>query len=131
MDKAGLDRPCLWFISFAGFSRMRAAVLALLLVSAAAPAQIPANFTRAEPAEKIDTIPAAQDIPFPGTMIVAVDATDTERGIFTIQQRIPVNQAGDLVLLYPKWLPGNHAPSGPINKESGRASCRARVCQTV
>lgn len=95
---------------------MRSALLALLLVSAAAPAQLPANFTRAEPAEKIDTIPAARDIPFPGTMTVAVDATDTERGIFTIRQRIPVEKAGDLVLLYPKWLPGNHAPSGPINK---------------
>jgi predicted metalloprotease with PDZ domain len=32
---------------------------------------------------------------------------------------VPVPGPGDFVLLYPKWLPGNHAPSGQINKVAG------------
>ncbi|MGA9795101.1 MAG: hypothetical protein WBQ17_06140 [Rhizomicrobium sp.] len=64
-------------------------------------------------------IPAPQDIPYPGTIDLSVDATDTMRGIFHIHETIPVSQSGDLVLLYPEWLPGNHSPSGPIDKVAG------------
>src|SRR4051812_46676807 len=56
---------------------MRAALAALLLVTAApVMAQTPANFTRATPAPKIDTIPPARDVRFPGTIRLHVDATD-------------------------------------------------------
>ena len=98
---------------------MRVIALALLLASTAAGAQLPANFTKAEPSAKTDTIPAARDIAYPGTMMLQVDATDVTRGIFRIHQRIPVDKAGDLVLLYPEWLPGHHSPEGQINKVAG------------
>ena len=52
-------------------------------------------------------------------MVLAVDATDTARGIFRVQQTIPVEKAGPMVLLYPNWLPGNHAPRGQIEKLAG------------
>jgi predicted metalloprotease with PDZ domain len=36
-----------------------------------------------------------------------------------VHEHVPVAHAGDLVLLYPKWLPGHHSPSGQINKVAG------------
>ena len=64
-------------------------------------------------------IPAARDVPYaPGAIAVEVDATNLGQRIFRVKQSIPV-QAGHLVLLYPQWLPGNHAPRGPIDKIAG------------
>ena len=65
------------------------------------------------------SIPAPQDKPYPGTIKLSVDATDTTRAIFRVHETIPVAQSGLLTLLYPKWLPGNHGPSGPIDKFAG------------
>jgi len=62
------------------------------------------------------TIPEARDIPYPGTMKLVVDAQDNEQGVFKITQTIPVARAGKMTLLYPEWLPGNHAPRGEIEK---------------
>jgi predicted metalloprotease with PDZ domain len=65
-------------------------------------------------------IPAPKDVAYPGTIKLAVDATDTTRGIFRIHETIPVPQGtSDFILLYPQWLPGNHSPSGTINKLAG------------
>ncbi len=64
-------------------------------------------------------IPAPQDKPYPGVVKLAVDATDTTRAIFRVHESIPVAQPGAMALLFPKWLPGNHGPSGPIDKLAG------------
>ena len=72
-----------------------------------------------QPTPIVDAIPAAKDIPYPGAMILKVDATDVDRAIFRVEQRIPVAQAGPVTLLLPKWLPGNHAPRGQIEKLTG------------
>ncbi len=64
-------------------------------------------------------IPQAKDVPFPGTMTLDVDATDTDQGIFRVRQTLPVPAAGPMVLLFPKWLPGTHAPRGQIEKLAG------------
>ncbi len=45
---------------------------------------------------------------------VEVDATETARKIIHARESIPV-KPGKLTLYYPKWLPGEHAPTGPIN----------------
>src|SRR3954470_9639926 len=64
------------------------------------------------------TAPPA-DTPYaPGTIRLAVDATDLSQRIFKVRETIPV-AAGELTLLYPQWLPGNHSPSGPIDKLAG------------
>ncbi|PWU08833.1 MAG: hypothetical protein C5B51_07140 [Terriglobia bacterium] len=42
-----------------------------------------------------------------------VDATDAPRRVFHVQMTMPV-KAGPLTLLYPEWIPGEHAPTGPI-----------------
>ena len=70
------------------------------------------------PAPAPPQIPAPIDRPYPGTIRLRVDATDIGRGIFHVHETIPV-KSGPLILLYPKWLPGNHGPSGPIDKFAG------------
>ena len=62
--------------------------------------------------------PAPQDTPYPGTLILHVDASDTTQGIFSAHETIPVT-AGDLTLLYPQWIPGDHSPSGPVAQMAG------------
>ena len=47
------------------------------------------------------------------TIAISVDATHAPRKIFYASLRIPAS-AGDLTLYYPKWIPGEHAPDGPV-----------------
>jgi predicted metalloprotease with PDZ domain len=63
-------------------------------------------------------VPAPQNVPYQGTLKINVDATDIGRRIFRVHETIPT-QAGALTLLYPQWLPGNHSPTGPIDKFAG------------
>ncbi|HST28018.1 MAG TPA: peptidase M61 [Rudaea sp.] len=65
-------------------------------------------------------VPPPQDTPYPGTIAIHVDASDTTQGIFRVRETIPV-RAGALTLLYPKWIPGNHSPSGPVDMLAGLA----------
>jgi len=44
---------------------------------------------------------------------IVLDASDAPRKIFHAQLAIPAT-AGTLTLYYPKWIPGEHAPSGPV-----------------
>jgi len=64
-------------------------------------------------------IPAPKDTPYPGTIRLSVVATDVQRGIFTIRETVPVRGGEALTLLYPKWQPGNHSPSGRVDKVAG------------
>ncbi|MEG2313625.1 peptidase M61 [Brevundimonas sp.] len=66
----------------------------------------------------IPPIPAPTQDAYPGVIRYEVDASDVERKIVRVRQTIPVS-AGDLTLLYPKFLPGNHAATGPIQLISG------------
>jgi len=63
-------------------------------------------------------VPAPKDVAFPGTMQISVDATDLAHRVFRVHEVIPA-QAGRLTLLYPQWIPGNHSPTGPIDKLAG------------
>jgi len=63
-------------------------------------------------------VPAPLDTPYPGTIAIHVDATDLAQRIFRVRETIPV-QPGPLTLLLPQWLPGNHGPTGPIDKIAG------------
>jgi predicted metalloprotease with PDZ domain len=47
------------------------------------------------------------------TVTLVVDATSAPRKIFHAKMEIPVS-GGDLTLYYPKWIPGEHAPDGPV-----------------
>jgi predicted metalloprotease with PDZ domain len=52
------------------------------------------------------------------TIIISVDASDAPRKIFHAQLTIPAS-AGTLTLYYPKWIPGEHGPTGPIQDLTG------------
>jgi predicted metalloprotease with PDZ domain len=69
-------------------------------------------------ARAVEISPAPQDMPYPGVITLKVDATDIEHHIFAVHESIPV-KPGVLTLLYPQWLPGNHAPRGPIDSLAG------------
>ncbi len=71
-----------------------------------------------EPAPLPPPIAAPRETPYPGVIELLVDLTDNQRRIVNVHETIPV-QAGDLTLLYPKWIPGNHSPTGPISKVAG------------
>lgn len=90
------------------------ALTVLLLASAAA-----AQNSAPQPLPFEDRIPVARDLPYPGTMLLKVDATDVGRAIYRVKQTIPVAQAGPMVLLMPAWLPGKHAARGEIEKLTG------------
>ena len=49
---------------------------------------------------------------------IRVDATDAPRNILHSHLTIPVS-AGPLNLFYPKWIPGEHGPTGPIENLTG------------
>lgn len=63
-------------------------------------------------------VPAPKDIPFDGTLKIQVDATDIAHRVFRVRETVPA-QPGPLTLLYPQWLPGNHSPTGAIDKMAG------------
>jgi predicted metalloprotease with PDZ domain len=102
------------------------------LASPAAAQLVPAINSKPLATAKIDTIPAPRDIAFPGIIQLTVDASDVTRGIFRVRERVPVAGPGDLVMLYPKWIPGGHSPRGQINKVAGfRASANGRELSWV
>jgi predicted metalloprotease with PDZ domain len=80
------------------------------LFSATAVAQVPAAQT-----------PAASDLPAaPGTaasaaapLTLLVDARDVRRGVLHVALDVP-NAGGPTRLVFPKWVPGEHAPANPV-----------------
>ena len=71
---------------------MRFLPVALLLVCGAAPGQTP--------------------------ITLSVDLRDAPKKILHAEEVIPVH-AGANTLVYPKWIPGEHMPSGPIDDMAG------------
>src|SRR3984885_9617674 len=66
----------------------------------------------------ITPIVAPKDRAYAGEIQLAVDATDTGRRIVHVHETLS-GIGPDAVLLYPKWLPGTHAPEGPIDRLGG------------
>src|SRR5436190_3297580 len=61
----------------------------------------------------ISAVPA-----FAAPMTLRVDATEAPRKIYHAELKIPA-APGPMTLFYPKWIPGDHAPSGPVNDLAG------------
>jgi predicted metalloprotease with PDZ domain len=51
-------------------------------------------------------------------VLLDVDATDAGRCLLHAKLHIPASP-GKLTLFYPKWIPGEHGPTGPINDLTG------------
>jgi len=66
----------------------------------------------------VGATPAASGPKYPAPIQIDVDLRDTAHRLFRVHETLPV-QAGPLSLWYPQWLPGNHAPRGPIEALAG------------
>jgi predicted metalloprotease with PDZ domain len=64
-------------------------------------------------------VPEPEDKPYCGTIRLEVDVTDVHRRIYRVKERIPVPGPGPMLLIYPKWLPGFHAPQAPVELFAG------------
>ena len=84
-----------------------AAVAAFMLSAASSTAGTP-----------VPPIATPLDRPSAGEIRLAVDASDVDRRIVHVHETI-TGLRSDVVLLYPKWLPGTHAPEGPIDRLAG------------
>ena len=95
-------------------SLTRAALVATALLS---PVVCPAS-PGPTPAPAPPDLPAPADRPYPGVLRVDVTATDTLRRIVHVHEQVPVSGSA-VTLLYPEWIPGTHAPSGPLDRFAG------------
>ena len=50
-------------------------------------------------------------------MTLVLDARNASRGLMYSHMTIPV-KAGEFTFVYPKWIPGEHVPTGPLNNIS-------------
>src|ERR1700679_4166777 len=103
-------------------SSMRIPALRIVLCAAstlaaatASPAPEAAGPTAVAP---IMPIVAPKDHAYSGEIQLAVDATDNSRRIVHVHETVS-GLGPDSVLFYPKWLPGTHAPEGPIERIAG------------
>jgi predicted metalloprotease with PDZ domain len=97
---------------------LKATLMAVAAVAAAAP--LAAHGSEGpQPIQPPAAIAAPRDVAYPGTLQLRVDATDLDRRIIRVRETVPLAAAGPITLLYPQWLPGNHSPSGPLDKLAG------------
>ena len=57
--------------------------------------------------------PAPKSTASAAPLTLAVDATDVARKLYHAHETLPVTSQ-TMTLVYPKWLPGEHAPTGPV-----------------
>ncbi len=51
--------------------------------------------------------------------VLQVDASQAWRGLLFVTETIPVKPGATNTLVYPKWVPGEHGPTGPIDELAG------------
>jgi hypothetical protein len=72
-----------------------------------------------QPERSPPSVRQPQDLRYPGTIELKVDATDVDRAILGVREVVPVAGPGALTLIYPEWLPGFHSPEGQIELLAG------------
>ena len=65
------------------------------------------------------SLPPAADQPYPGTVALDVDATDTRHKIYQVHESIPVVAGSMTTLLYPQWETASHGPTGSVSRLAG------------
>ena len=64
--------------------------------------------------------PVPVDRPYAGRIQLEVDITNLNDRVMHVRENFPVEGgAKELWLLYPEWIPGNHSPTGPIERLAG------------
>ena len=66
----------------------------------------------------ITSVIAPKDRAYAGEIQLKVDASDTSHRIVRVHETLS-GVSPDTVLLYPKWLPGTHAPEGTLDRLGG------------
>ena len=103
---------------------MRFSCLSLAAACAAATVLIAPDFAAAQAGYQPEPVPmpppivAPADTPYAGTIALQVNLTNMVDRVATVHEDIPA-KPGDLTLLYPEWIPGNHSPTGPIQSVGG------------
>ena len=98
---------------------MRSPLLPLVLALLSSPALVAAQAGyQPQPVPMPPPIAAPQDTPYPGTIALQVNLTNMTDRVASVHEEIPV-KSGDVTLLYPEWIPGNHSPTGPIENLGG------------
>jgi len=92
------------------------AILAVATSARAADIPAPAAAAPLKP-----PVPPPRATPYAGRIELFVDATDVSHHVFGVREILPVAAPGPLTLLYPKWIPGTHSPTGPIASLAGLA----------
>jgi len=64
-------------------------------------------------------LPAAVDRPYPGTVTLDIDATDTRHKIYRVHESIPVQSGSLTTLMYPQWETASHGPTGSVSRLAG------------
>ena len=64
-------------------------------------------------------LPPAVDRPYPGTVVLDVDATDTRHKIYRVHETVPVVPGSLTTLLYPQWETASHGPTGSVSRLAG------------
>ena len=73
-----------------------------------------------EPVPMPPPIAEPVDKPYVGPIELSVDLTNNVDRVERVHEDIPaVHGAREMVLLYPQWIPGDHSPTGPIEKLAG------------
>jgi predicted metalloprotease with PDZ domain len=98
------------------FSRLIIILSALLVMSGTSVAQTAGGPIQLE---SHPTVPAPVDHAFAGTIALDVDATDIAHRIFVVQERIPVQSAKAMTLLYPRWDAASHGPNLTVTNLAG------------
>lgn len=96
--------------------KIRLAPLALVALALPLAAQ-ERSLPPVEVAAPASPLPPSRDIPYAGVITLVVDASDPVSRAFRVRQTIPLDPgAREIILVYPKWLPGNHGPTGQIHR---------------
>ena len=95
-------------------TRLKLATTTALVLTA-----LPALGQQPQPLPQPPPIEAPQDRPFAGQIELAVDATDLDRHVFRMNETVPVVAGQALTLMFPKWIPGDHGPTGPLPAFAG------------
>jgi predicted metalloprotease with PDZ domain len=97
---------------------LKIALCAVSTLAFAAAAQAVAGPSGPSAIAPFTPIVAPKDRPYSGEIQLKVDATDLSHRVVRVHETL-TGVGPDTVLLYPKWLPGTHAPEGTIDRIAG------------
>ncbi len=91
------------------------------------PLLVAASFALVSGPTVAQALPSPRNVPYLGVITLRVDATDVDHKRLQVRQTLPV-RPGRVVLLYPQWIPGQHAPTNEVKRLTGlRIEASGRV----